>query len=146
MGDLGRLALRAANADGSSNYEVQIHVDTSDYTGGHSCGDATSTVSNISIGGQLWLFCDYQTAKNANGTCPNNGCGEAVFVLGGTYADRVATPTASGSIDLKAMFQWLEDNDVPGKSYPYMEVGSALTAISRGWRSSRRVEQHRPSP
>ena len=123
-----------ANADGSSNYEVQIHVDTSDYTGGHSCGDATSTVSNISIGGQLWLFCDYQTAKNANGTCPNNGdCGEAVFVLGGTYADRVATPTASGSIDLKAMFQWLEDNDVPGKSYPYMEVGSALSAISRGW-------------
>ena len=62
-----------ANADGWSNYEVQIHVDTSDYTGGHSCGDATSTVSNISIGGQLWLFCDYQTAKNANGTCPNNG-------------------------------------------------------------------------
>ena len=128
-----------ASADGSEQYEIQIHVDTSDSTGGHSCG--SHVVGNPTINGQSWLACDWQGPKNANGTC-DGSCGEFVFVLltpgGTTYANAVQQPSVSGSIDYKAMWQWLEDNDVPSgypgtDGVPYMEPGSALAAISRGW-------------
>ena len=126
-----------AEHDGAFTYEVQVHVDTSDSTGGHSCG-ANVVASNVSIGGSSWLVCSYQH-HNSDGTCPGTpaSCGEMVFVLGGTYANRVQLTSTSGSVDLKAIFQWLENNNVPsgfsGAGHPYMQVGSALSALSRGW-------------
>ena len=34
------------------------------------------------------------------------------------------------------MFQWLETHDPPGESYPYVEVGSSVSAIDSGFELS----------
>ena len=128
------------NADGSFNYEVQVHLDVSDSTGGHDCAPTWTqgtwgiVATNVNIDGTLWHVCDGQTAKNSNGTCTNNGdCGEIVFILGGSDASLPHLTSTSGTVDLKAIFKWLETNDVPGQTYPFMEPGSALSARSQGW-------------
>ncbi len=135
--------------DGTWTYEVQIHVDSS-VNSAYNCpstftpGTSTSrgnygvVATNISIGGSLWYLCDGQLAHNSNGTCPSSGCGELIFKSGATQGavDEPQTTTASGTLDLKGFFQWLEDNDVPGQTYPYIQPGSALTNLSQGWEIS----------
>lgn len=125
-----------------TGYEVQVHVDTSDSgtAGDYSCTGHVAA-SNVSIAGSSYLVCDYMNT-NASGLCPgtavNPDCGELVFVLGGgTYANKISTPTVSGTLNLLAIFEWMEANNVPmgfpGAGHPYMEPGSTLSGLSRGW-------------
>jgi hypothetical protein len=124
--------------DGSFTYEVQFHYDSS-ITSSYYCsptwsqGNWGTVASDVMIGGAAWTVCDGQAAHNTNGSCPSSGCGEIVFEMGSTGSDPTELTSTSGTLNLKAMFQWLEDNDVPGKTYPFMQPGSALSAISSGW-------------
>jgi hypothetical protein len=122
--------------DARWDYEVMIQTDSTN----HASCDSTwqqgrwgYVAMNVSIGGQLWHVCDGQAAHNADGSCPGSGCGAVVFELGGTEADDPSVASSSGTLDLEAMFQWLETHNVPGTSYPYMRTGSSIAALSQGW-------------
>jgi len=122
--------------DGSFTYEVAIQYD---FAQPNNCPSTWSTgnwgvvASNVMIDGTAWHVCDGQVAHNSDGTCPTSGCGEIVFKLGATEATKPVLTSTSGTIDNRAIFQWLENNDVPGTSYPYVTPGSSLSALSAGW-------------
>ena len=119
--------------DTNWDYEVMIQEDFSNNGACSSSGLWAVVATDVMFDGVAWHLCDGQGAHNANGTCPSSGCGSMVWKLGATEADRPSTPTTSGTLDLKAMFQWLENNDVPGESYPYITPGSSVEALSQGW-------------
>ena len=124
---------------GEDDYEVMVQYD---FSNNGSCPGGTwpttryaEVATNVSLGGQLWHICDGQNAHNSDGSCPTTGnfCGQLVVKLGGTAANQPDSPSTSGTLNLKAIFQWLEDNDPPGSSYPYIEPGSSIAALSQGW-------------
>ena len=125
---------------GQGDYEVMIQYD---FSNNGSCpstwAQGTSNwgvvANNVMIDGVAWHVCDGQNAHNSDGTCPTTGsnCGAMIFKLGATEASRPSLTSTSGTLDLKAMFQWLEDHDVPGESYPYVQPGSTIEALSQGW-------------
>ena len=125
---------------GQGDYEVMIQYD---FSNNGSCpstwAQGTSNygvvANNVMIDGVAWHVCDGQNAHNSDGTCPTTGsnCGAMIFKLGATEASRPSLTSTSGTLDLKAMFQWLEDHDVPGESYPYVQPGSSVEALSQGW-------------
>ena len=84
-----------------------------------------------------------QVAHNSDGTCPTSGCGEIVFKLGATEANKPALTSTSGTMDHKAIFQWLENNDVPSGfsalATRTSQPGSALSASRGAGRSFRRA-------
>ena len=100
--------------------------------------------NNVMIDGVAWHVCDGQAPHAPNGSCytptnpdPSNSnvtsCGAVGWKLGATEASRPSLTSTSGTVDLKAMFQWLEVHDVPGQSYPYIEPGSSIEALSQGF-------------
>jgi hypothetical protein len=125
-----------------ADYEVMIQYD---FTNNGECPSTWDNganpwgvvANNVMIDGIAWHVCDGQEAHNSDGSCNesiDDACGAMVFKLGATEADRPALTTTSGTIDLKAIFQWLENNNVPGKSYPYIAKGSSISqGISNGW-------------
>ena len=124
---------------GEDDYEVMVQYD---FSNNGSCPGGTwpttryaEVATNVSLGGQLWHICDGQNAHNSDGSCPTTGnfCGQLVVKLGGTATNQPDSPSTSGTLNLKAIFQWLEDNDPPGSSYPYIEPGSSIAALSQGW-------------
>ncbi len=126
---------------GEQDYEVEIQYDFTNNAACPSSGKWALTATDVTFGGangvptQQWHLCDGQNAHNADGSCPTTYpyCGAVVWKLGATEADRPSESTTSGRLDLKAMFQWLEDNDVPGESYPYITPGSSIDILSEGW-------------
>jgi hypothetical protein len=91
---------------------------------------------NVMIDGVAWHVCDGENPMHADGTCDetlDDACGAIVFKLGATENDRPTLPNASGTIDLKAMIQWLENNNVPGQNYPFIQKGSSIANLSAGW-------------
>ena len=117
-GDLGRY-----------DYEVMIQYD---HENGGACPSTASiangtwnygvTATNVMFNGSPWYLCDGQTTagRTSSGGCPSSGCGPVVWMPGtpGNTANE-----SSVSLNLKAMFQWLENNDPPGETYPYMAQG-----------------------
>ncbi len=123
---------------GESDYEVMVQYD---FTNNGACPSTWSpgnwgiVANNVMIDGVAWHVCDGQAAHNSDGTCPTTYpyCGAMVFKLGATEASKPSLTSTSGTLDLKAMFQWLENHDVPGTSYPYIQPGSSIEALSQGW-------------
>jgi hypothetical protein len=124
-----------------ADYEVMIQYD---FTNNGDCPPSWNNganawgvvANNVMIDGVAWHVCDGENAMHADGTCDeslDDACGAIVFKLGATEADRPALPTTSGTIDLKAIFQWLENNNVPGHNYPYIQKGSSIANLSAGW-------------
>ena len=123
------------------NYEVMIQYD-------HENDGACP--SNASIANGKWNY--GVTATNVMSTARRgtsvmvSRCRSHVF--GGVSLERMrpggvdaGTPgktanQSSVSLNLKAMFQWLEQNDPPGETYPYVSVGSSVYALSNGFEIS----------
>ena len=124
------------------NYEVMIQYD---HENDGACPSNASiangkwnygvTATNVMFDGSPWYLCDGQTAvgRTSSGGCPSSGCGPVVWMPGtpGNTANQ-----SSVSLNLKAMFQWLEQNDPPGETYPYVSVGSSVYALSNGFEIS----------
>jgi hypothetical protein len=125
---------------GQGTYEVMIQYDfTNNGTCPSTWAQGTSNwgvvANDVMIDGVAWHVCDGQPAHNSDGTCSTTypNCGAMVWKLGATEADRPALASTSGTIDIKAMVQWMETHDVPGENYPYMEPGTSIEALSEGW-------------
>jgi hypothetical protein len=116
------------NPDWETDYEVSIQFDFSGSNGdcpttlaqnGGGTGWNYGVVANdINIDGTLWHLCEGGTNHQSSGACQTAypECGQLVFHEG---CDDNALPhqtTASGTIDIKAMVQWLEDHDMPQSS------------------------------
>ena len=121
--------------DTNWDYEVMIQTDSTNHAPCDSTwqGGWGYVAMNVNIDGTLWHVCDGQAAHNADGSCPSTGCGAMMFELGGTESADPSVASSSGTLHLKAMVQWLETHDVPGKSYPYVQPGSSVAALSQGW-------------
>ena len=124
------------------DYEVMIQYDHENDGTCPSTASASSgtwnygvTATNVMFNGSPWYLCDGQTTtgRTSSGGCPSTGCGPVVWMPGTPSATR---NQSSVSLNLKAMFQWLEDNDPPGESYPYMAPGSSVYALSNGFEIS----------
>jgi len=107
------------------NDEVMIQYDFSNN------GDCTP-VATAQFGGsngvpvQTWHLCDF--------TSPGDSGATLDWKLGsGEGADKQSE--SSGSIDIKAMIEWLEDNTAPAANGggTYLPAGSTWTALSDGW-------------
>ena len=111
------------------------------------------SAKDIMIDGSPWLLCDSQPpeGRGTNGGCviagADEGCGALVWkpapANNPTASDSTALddtcdggPQASPcteTIDLKAMFTWLETHDPPNSPYPYVEAGSSIQALTSGF-------------
>ena len=99
-----------------------------------STGAWADVADNVNIDGTLWHACDVGSPTKRRRHIPHRLPrlrGDGVQ-LGATEADRPSTPTASGTLDRKAIFRWLLHNDVPGDSYPHLQPASSVEAISQG--------------
>ena len=124
------------------NYEVMIQYDREN---GGACPSTASisngtwnygvTATNVMFDGSPWYLCDGQTTvgRTSSGGCPSSGCGPVVW-MPGTPGNTVNE--SSVSLNLKAMFQWLENNAPPGETYPYMAPASSVYALSNGFEIS----------
>ena len=128
----------AYTGDDPGTYEVEIQYDLAQAA---TCpttwsqGNYGLVASDVMIDGVAWHVCDGQAAHNSDGTCSTTGpyCGPIVFQLGATESDSPSVTSSSGTLDLKAIVTWLETHDVPDQTYPYVEPGSSMSAISEGW-------------
>lgn len=125
------------------NYEIMIqydHVNDALCNTGvpYSSSDGwgwNEVAADVVFNGQPWYLCDGQSPRTTD-ACPSGGCGALVWVPGTDVAHTQSFSTIT--LDLKAMFQWLETHTTPpgdGPSTPvhYMQPGSELFAISNGF-------------
>ena len=89
--------------------------------------------TDVVFDGAPWFLCDGQVDR-AGGVCPSTGCGAVVWLPGTSPSSPVSE--SSVTIDLKAMYQWLETHDPPGLTYPYITPGSTVASISSGFELS----------
>jgi hypothetical protein len=116
------------NPVNEDDYEVSIQFDFSGSEGaceptlsqnGSGTGWNYGVVANdINIDGTLWHLCDGGMNHQSDGACATAYpyCGQLVFHEGCDDNALPNLPTASGTIDIKAMVQWLEDHDAPQSS------------------------------
>ena len=111
------------------------------------------SAKDIMIDGSPWLLCDSQPpeGRGTNGGCviagADEGCGALVWkpapannptasdstVLDDTCDGGPQASPCTETIDLKAMFTWLETHDPPNSPYPYVEAGSSIQALTSGF-------------
>jgi hypothetical protein len=111
-----------------TDYEVSIQVDfandnaacpaTLSQNGSGAQWNYGIVANDVNFGGTLWHLCDGQANHQSGGACPTAYpyCGQLVWKQGCDENARPVTATASGTVDIKAMVQWLEDNDAPESS------------------------------
>lgn len=125
------------------NYEVMIQYDHVNDALCNTDAPYSSTdgwnwnevATDVVFNGQPWYLCDGQAARTTD-TCPSGGCGAVVWVPGTDVAHTESF--SSITLNLKAMFQWLETHTTPvgdGPSTPvhYMQTGSELFSLSSGF-------------
>jgi hypothetical protein len=125
------------------DYEVMIQYDREN---GGACPSSASidngtwnygvTATNVMFNGSPWYLCDGQTTagRTSTGGCPSSGCGPVVW-MPGTPGNTVNE--SSVSLNLKAMFQWLEDNDRPVRRTPTWRRAVRSMPSATGSRSPR---------
>ena len=103
--------------------------------------DVTATGVTFPGSSQTWYLCDGGDPRFGSGGCPNiNGMGYCAVVwkpgspggAGGTVT-QAPQNIPSGSVNLKAMAQWLETHLQPGQSTTYFPAAMTLQTISNGW-------------
>jgi len=110
------------------NDEVMIQYD---FTNNADCDSSTVVANNVTFGGsngvpaQQWHLCDFGLPSAGPGGCPAGPNCTLDWKLGATEGAGKQSES-SGSIDIKAMIDWLETNG-------YLPASSTWTALSDGW-------------
>jgi len=110
------------------NDEVMIQYD---FTNNADCDSSTVVANNVTFGGsngvpaQQWHLCDFGLPSAGSGGCPAGPNCTLDWKLGPTEGAGKQSES-SGSIDIKAMIDWLEYTG-------YLPARSTWTALSDGW-------------